>query len=174
MANGAVPLSNDTADDSKAPTGHGRRPGWDSDTSSTPADVRRLRVFADWMDRKYVDPILGLILPGAGDALASIMGVYAVVVAYRLHMHPVIIARMLVNLGLDALIGAIPFVGWLLDFFFKAHIKNLELLQSRASGGEATIRDWFVVAGAAVFFLMALVAPLLLLMYAFAYIAEAL
>ena len=130
-------------------------------------------MFADWMDRKYVDPLLGLFLPGLGDAAGSVMGLYAIVVAWRLRLHPVVMARMLINLGVDALLGAIPLLGWLLDFFYKAHVRNLSLLQSRStSTKQSTVGDWLVVLLAAVFFLVALIAPLVATAFALTWLAQ--
>ena len=37
---------------------------------------------------------------------------------------------MLLNLGLDALVGAIPLAGDLFDFAFKAHARNHNLLSN--------------------------------------------
>ncbi len=39
-----------------------------------------------------------------------------------------LIVRMLLNLVLDALLGAIPLIGDLFDFAFKANLKNVRLL----------------------------------------------
>ena len=36
---------------------------------------------------------------------------------------------MLVNLGIDALVGAVPFLGDIFDFGFKANRRNLDLLE---------------------------------------------
>lgn len=129
-------------------------------------DIQQIRVIADWMDKRYVDPILGLVFPGAGDTLGALMGLYAIFVAAKLRVHPVIIARMLVNLGADALLGAIPVLGWIADFFFRAHQRNLRLLEERGRRGEPTASDWAWVMAAVAFFLIALATPLILLVLA--------
>ena len=67
------------------------------------------------------------------------------------------------NLSADALGGAIPLVGDIWDFLFRAHARNHALLQERAaSGGQIRTRptDILVVAGAALLFLAALAAPI--------------
>ena len=39
------------------------------------------------------------------------------------------LARMLLNLALDATVGAVPALGDLFDFVWKANIRNIELLE---------------------------------------------
>jgi hypothetical protein len=67
----------------------------------------------------------------------------------------VVIARMLLNLAGDALLGFIPLVGDVFDFGFKANQRNLDLLENRveAHGGRATPKDWFILIGAVLAFL---------------------
>lgn len=111
-------------------------------------ELDRVRTLARVLDRYYVDPLLGLILPGGGDVLGSMLGVYTVMIAVRRQVSPVIIARMLMNLLLDTVLGIIPLVGDLFDFGFKANVKNVELLTERVHhGGRASGRDWLVVIG---------------------------
>lgn len=120
-------------------------------------EVERVRKLSTVLDRYLVDPILGLFLPGAGDIIGSVVGLYTVGIALRRRISPVVIARMLLNLGLDALIGIVPLVGDLFDVGFKANLRNVELLASSAErGGKASARDWAFVGGAALLFVGAL------------------
>jgi hypothetical protein len=77
-----------------------------------------------------LDGILGLI-PGVGDVVTGGMGAYAFLVARKHKLPWHIHARILKNLLVDTLVGAIPLVGDLFDFAFHAHRKNYDLL-SRA------------------------------------------
>lgn len=116
-------------------------------------EIARVRTLSRVLDKYMVDPLIGLVLPGAGDLLGSLVGMYTVVIAARRKMSPVVIARMLMNLALDALFGIVPFIGDLFDLGFKANQRNAELLTERAeTGGKATARDWLTIAGAAVLF----------------------
>jgi hypothetical protein len=74
-------------------------------------EIERVRTFAKVMDNYFVDPLVGLLLPGAGDVASSVLGLYTVGIALRRKMSPVIIARMLLNLAFDAALGVIPFIG---------------------------------------------------------------
>lgn len=129
-------------------------------------DLARLETVAYWMDKRFLDPILGLVFPGAGDTLGALIGLYGIVVAIKMRVHPLTIARMLVNLALDALIGAIPLVGWAGDFLFKANSKNLRLLQTRGPSADATTSDRLTVGAAVLFLVLALITPLVLALLA--------
>ena len=118
------------------------------------AEIDRVRTLARVLDSFFLDPILGLIIPGGGDILGSLLGIYTVVIAARRKVSPVVIARMLMNLAADALLGFIPIVGDLFDFGFKANQKNVELLTQRDEhDGKATARDWLILIGAVSAFL---------------------
>src|SRR5215208_3500273 len=75
-----------------------------------------------------LDPILGLV-PGLGDVLTSVMGTYALLVAWRLGAPPSLLVRLGANLGLDALVGGIPLLGDLFDVGYKANLRNAALLE---------------------------------------------
>lgn len=130
------------------PAGAGTRRDTEPDAEPD-AEIERVRVLARVLDDYFVDPLLGLVLPGAGDVIGSTIGIYTVVIAVRRKVSPVIIARMLMNLAIDAVVGFIPLAGDLFDIGFKAKKRNLELLVTRVEhGGRATWRDWAVVVGA--------------------------
>jgi hypothetical protein len=119
------------------------------------------------MDRfGYVDPLLGLFVPGVGDIAGGAIGLYVIAVALQKRVHPVIIARMLINLAVDTLIGMIPLAGDVFDFFHKAHVKNVRLLEERHLDRRPTAGDWVFVAGAVLLFLLALVLPFVLVVWA--------
>jgi hypothetical protein len=121
-------------------------------------DLERVRKLTRVLDHYLVDPLLGLVLPGAGDLIGSMLGLYVVGLAVQRRMAPVTIARMLLNLALDAGLGLVPIVGDLADFAFKANQKNLALLSERPADGKATARDWLFVGGAALAFVAVIAA----------------
>ena len=115
-------------------------------------ELERVRTLVRVLDHYLVDPLLGLVLPGVGDLLGSVLGLYLVAIAVRRRMSPVVIARMLLNLAIDAAIGIVPVVGDLADLAFKANDKNLALLIDRQTTGKASLRDWLAVCGAVLAF----------------------
>lgn len=87
-----------------------------------------------------LDAIIGLV-PGAGDLALGAMGAYAMVVAWRLGAPASVLARMLGNLGVDTLVGAIPLVGDLFDAGFKANTRNRKLLERWVAEPRRTSRQ---------------------------------
>jgi hypothetical protein len=75
-----------------------------------------------------LDAILGLI-PGVGDLIGGAFGIYLVLEARQLGASRWLQARMIGNLLVDAAVGSVPLAGDLFDVFFKAHQRNLRLLQ---------------------------------------------
>lgn len=56
-------------------------------------------------------------------------------------------ARMLGNIAIDALVGAIPFLGDLFDVAFKANVKNVELLKEHYDEGKHSGSGWGIFLG---------------------------
>jgi hypothetical protein len=75
-----------------------------------------------------LDPILGLI-PGAGDLVGGAMSAYLLLVAQRAGAPTSVLLRMLGNLAIDSLVGAVPFLGDLFDAGYKANRRNLGLIE---------------------------------------------
>ena len=129
-------------------------------------DVELARQIARWTDSRFLDPIIGLLVPGLGDLLSAGLGLFIVKLATQRGLPRVVIARMLINLGVDAAVGVIPLVGDVFDFAWQANRRNLALLEARHSNTRSRPGDWLYVAGAAAVFLAALAAPILLLVWA--------
>ena len=75
-----------------------------------------------------LDALLGLV-PVAGDALSALIGLYSVLQARELGASRWLQARMVGNLVVDAALGVLPIAGDVADVFFRAHRRNLALLQ---------------------------------------------
>lgn len=89
--------------------------------------------------------MLGLI-PGIGDLISPIFGVGILWQAYDLGVPKVVQARMLFNIAIDAVAGAVPLVGDLFDVVWKANVRNLALLERHAEQGyRASMGDWVFV-----------------------------
>lgn len=79
-----------------------------------------------------LDPLLGLI-PGVGDLLANLIGTSILLLAARLHVPEIVLARMSLNLLINGAVGAIPIVGDLFSIWFKSHARNAQLLRRAAA-----------------------------------------
>jgi hypothetical protein len=75
-----------------------------------------------------LDALLGLV-PIAGDTLSALIGLYSVLQARELGASRWLQARMVGNLVVDATLGVVPIAGDVADVFFRAHRRNLALLQ---------------------------------------------
>ncbi|WP_299756540.1 DUF4112 domain-containing protein [uncultured Pontibacter sp.] len=114
-----------------------------------------------------LDPILGL-LPFAGD-LAS-FGVSAVLILTmaRHGASGKLVALMMLNIGLDVLIGSIPILGNIFDFAFKANERNVRLLRRHYEEGKYQGSGKGIMAGV----LIGLVLMLVFLIWALWQIGE--
>ncbi len=130
--------------------------------ASDPA-IRRAHALATWLDRRLLDPIFGLLVPGLGDVLTAIAGAYIVLVAIRKRLPLATIARMLLNLALDTAIGAIPIAGDVFDIAYRANRRNARLLVERHERDASSLGDWLVVGAAALLCALALALPLVAL-----------
>jgi hypothetical protein len=78
------------------------------------------------------DAILGLI-PGAGDIISGVISSYGLVAGFRLGAPAPVLLRILGNIALDTIIGAIPILGDLFDIGWKGNLRNLALLERWAA-----------------------------------------
>ena len=78
--------------------------------------------------RVGLDPIIGLV-PGLGDVAGGLLASYGLWVGWRLGAPASVLARMLLNIGVDTVIGEIPIAGDLFDFAWKSNTRNCRLLE---------------------------------------------
>jgi len=104
-----------------------------------------------------LDPLIGLV-PIVGDAASALVSFYILSLAAHLQVPRSTLARMMLNVGIDYVVGAVPIVGNLFDFAWKANLKNAKLLE-RAMEMPAherrkqSVYDWLLIAGGAVLLL---------------------
>lgn len=97
--------------------------------------------------RVGLDAIIGFV-PGLGDIVSSGASLFVVTRAAGYGVPRVTVARMLINLGLDLVIGAVPVVGDAFDLWFKANERNVDLFRRHAITPDAGTRgDWGFVIG---------------------------
>ena len=75
-----------------------------------------------------LDVVLDLV-PGIGTTIAAAMGAYMAWEARNLGMSKTQIARMAGNVGFDWVLGLIPWVGAIPDFFFRSNTRNLRIIK---------------------------------------------
>jgi Domain of unknown function (DUF4112) len=88
-----------------------------------------------------LDVILDLI-PGIGGVAATALGAYIVWEAKNLGMSKTQMTRMAGNVGVDFLLGLIPWIGAIPDFFFRSNTRNLRIVKrhlDKHHAGTATL-----------------------------------
>lgn len=78
--------------------------------------------------RLGLDVILDFI-PVGGSVVAAAMGAWLAWEARNLGVSRGTVVRMAGNIGFDMLLGAIPFVGAIPDFFFRSNTRNMKLVR---------------------------------------------
>ncbi|WP_180754480.1 DUF4112 domain-containing protein [Hymenobacter sp. DG01] len=82
-----------------------------------------------------LDPLMGLIPVVGGLPSLALSGVLILTIL-RHGASGSLVIRMVLNVVLDAVIGAIPVVGNLFDFAYKANNRNVELLRRHYAEGK--------------------------------------
>ena len=111
----------------------------DLPVSRDPASVRRrVEAMERLLERAFTLPVInrpiGLdvildFIPTVGSVVAAAMGSWIVWEARNLGMSKWNLVRMGANVGIDMLLGAIPLVGAIPDFFFRSNSRNLRILK---------------------------------------------
>ena len=83
------------------------------------------------------DSVLGFV-PGLGDALTTALALVIVHHAWQSGASKLLLARMLGNVAADFAIGAVPVLGDVFDFVFKASRRNVRLLEQHLDSKAST------------------------------------
>ena len=75
-----------------------------------------------------LDAVIGLI-PGIGDLAGGAASGWFVLEAARLGAPKSVVARMVANVGIEMIVGAVPLLGDLFDATWKANARNLALVE---------------------------------------------
>ena len=82
-----------------------------------------------------LDPVMNLI-PFLGDMSGFLISAALVLTMAKNGASSKIVTLMGINIVLDATIGAIPIIGQIFDFFFKANSRNIRLLKEHYHEGK--------------------------------------
>lgn len=109
-----------------------------------------------------LDPLLDPI-PGIGDALSTLVSLAMVVRAIQIGLPRSAVARMMVNIAIDTIVGAIPVAGNIFDFVWKSNTKNLAIYRSALAEQRRAAADWTFVLVVLAAALAMVAAPVVLL-----------
>ena len=106
---------------------------------SDPASVRqRIEAMEHLLERLFVIPginqpigldVLLDLVPFAGSTAGAILGAYMAWEARNLGMSKWQMSRMAGNVGVDFLLGLIPWIGAIPDFLFRSNTRNLRIIK---------------------------------------------
>lgn len=134
---------------------------------------------ARWFDYAFEGPggfrfgfagLIGLI-PGIGDIIDALISLYIVYRAIQLQIPRVAIARMVVNIGLEASVGAVPLLGDVFVIGYKANRRNYHLLRNHMlDSRRQKARDWWFLVLTIAVLLVCLAVPVALVILLFRYL----
>jgi len=106
--------------------------------TDAPAVRKRLELMEKLLERSFTIPgtrqqfgldVILEVIPVVGDIAGAALGSYMLWEARNLGMSKWQMARMAGNVGFDFLLGLIPWVGAIPDFFFRSNTRNLKLIR---------------------------------------------
>ncbi len=109
-----------------------------------------------------VDPLLNLV-PIFGDMSGFIISAGLLLAMAKKGASSKVVVLMCINIFLDATIGAIPVIGQIFDFFFKANTRNLRLMNEHFLQGkhQGSGKNTLMIVGIVLLILFALLVYLL-------------
>jgi len=120
---------------------------------TSPRALRHMDQLARLMDARFripgtnfrfgLDSLIGLI-PGAGDLSTFAVSGYMLVIMAQNGASGYVLARMTLNILIDALFGSIPILGDIFDMAFKANMRNMRLMQQYYKEGRHRGSAWRV------------------------------
>ena len=80
-----------------------------------------------------LDPLIGLI-PGVGDMAGAVISTIIIARAMKSGIPKSAVIRMVINVAVDSLGGAVPVVGDLFDFAYKSNVMNVQIYRESLRG----------------------------------------
>lgn len=113
-----------------------------------------------------LDPILGILFPGFGDAFTGAGAIGLLVLAVQRGIPRVVLFRMVFNIAVDSIGGALPLVGDVFDVAFKANRRNLDLLLAHEEpGSKPTFGDYAIAVLGVSIAIVSIVVPIAVAVY---------
>lgn len=116
--------------------------------------LRHLDSLAKLMDSKFripgteirfgLDSIVGLV-PGVGDMSTFAISSYMLWIMAKNGASGFVMARMVLNVLIDTVIGSIPLIGDLFDVAFKSNTRNMKLMHQHYQEGRHNGSAWKVI-----------------------------
>ena len=121
---------------------------------TAPSNLKHIDYLAKLMDAQFrvpgtnfrfgLDALIGLI-PGGGDLSTFAVSGYMLWIMAQNGASGYVLARMVLNVLLDTIIGSIPILGDLFDVVYKANMRNMRLMQEHYREGRHSGGAWKVI-----------------------------
>ena len=141
----------------------------DAPPGPLPKDLVALQRFAVLMDEQFAIPLIGTrigLVPGIGDAGGAILSSWIILGALRHRVPAVHVLRMVLNVAIDTVAGAVPVLGDVFDIIFKENVDNVALILRHRDATRPPHRVtgiWLAAAGIAAFLIALFLATLVAL-----------
>ena len=116
--------------------------------------ISNVESMAKWMDSRFTipgtnikfgfDALIGLI-PGAGDFATLFISGYMITILAKNGASRFLVARMALNIVIDAVLGSVPILGDIFDVAFKANIRNTKLMREHYVEGRHKGGAWKLI-----------------------------
>jgi hypothetical protein len=121
-----------------------------------------------------LDGIVGVI-PGIGDIIGGVASCIIIVAAWMRGVSYVTVLRMLANVGIEVVVGAIPIFGDMFDIAWRANRRNYALLtNSLYEPRKYTIQSWFFLGILCLILAALVIGPMMLAAWLFTHSMHAL
>lgn len=122
--------------------------------SNQQSTISNLDSLARLMDSKFtipgtnikfgLDSLIGFV-PGAGDFATFLVSGYMVLILAKNGASGFVLARMTLNILIDALVGSIPIFGDIFDVAYKANQRNMKLMREHYIEGRHRGGAWKLI-----------------------------
>lgn len=103
--------------------------------------IKRAKFAAKLLDSQFsiagvrfgIDPIINLV-PWLGTVMGALLSLYILRIGYDIGLSKKDLLTMVGNIGLDFIVGAVPYLGIIFDVIYKANIRNIKILEKYSHG----------------------------------------
>ncbi|MCA9606338.1 MAG: DUF4112 domain-containing protein [Myxococcales bacterium] len=112
-----------------------------------------------------LDPIIGFLLPGAGDAITGTGSIALLFLALKERVPTMGLLRMVMNILIDTVGGLLPVAGDAFDLVWRSNKRNLEIIEQYREDPKRkpTLADYFLVGVGLVLAVLSIVVPIFII-----------
>ncbi|MCB9597691.1 MAG: DUF4112 domain-containing protein [Sandaracinaceae bacterium] len=112
-----------------------------------------------------LDPIIGFLIPGAGDAITGTGSIALLFLALKERVPTIVLLRMCMNILVDTVGGLLPFVGDAFDVVWRSNKRNLDLIRQYKDDPKRkpTFADYALVGVGLTLAVLSIVLPILII-----------